>query len=492
MSGSEQEVTRELPLTEAVEPPRPARARLVLLTGPEAGRTFRLGDEHEAVIGRGPSAQVQIQVAAVSRRHAAIRRSGLREYSIVDLRSSNGTALNGAATFESRLVFGDRITLGQEVELLFEQDDEALDEVLHRQRIEAIGRLAGGVAHDFNNYLGSVLANVHVLEGLDGSTQLSDTEVRAIIDDIRLAASGASALTEQLLDFSRRKRRMDRPTEVSSLVEEVLRLCVPTFRGVVEVDRELEAELVVRGDRAQLSQAVMNLCLNARDAMPDGGRLLVKVERAGRPGHLPPGPGAHGYVRIQVTDNGKGMDEEVRSRVFEPYFTTKGLGRGTGLGLASVHGIVKSHGGDVAVESKVGEGTTFFLYLPMEAAHRFREPTPVPSELATRPRRSTYALVVDSDELFVRGVQRLCEHAGFRVLAASGPAEAIEIATRYRGQVGVVLLDSDVEEQSRTLLRSLCGSARLIGLGEPGPGLDAALEKPEVPSKLADLLAELS
>ncbi|MBI2375559.1 MAG: FHA domain-containing protein [Deltaproteobacteria bacterium] len=486
-------MTRELHVMGALDQPRPARARLVLLTGPEAGRTYRIGDEHEAVIGRGPSAQIQIQVPAVSRRHAIIKRVAPREYVLQDLRSSNGTALNGALTTEeSRVVFGDRITLGQEVELLFEQDDEALDEVLHRQRIEAIGRLAGGVAHDFNNYLGSVLANVHVLEGLSGETALANTEVRAILDDIRLAASGASALTEQLLDFSRRKKRLDRPTEVSGLVEEVLRLCAPSFRGVVEVESSLEAELVVRGDRAQLSQAVMNLCLNARDAMSEGGRLTVCVERAGRPTHLPPGPGAVGYVMIRISDTGKGMSDEVRARVFEPYFTTKNLGRGTGLGLASVHGIVKSHGGDVSVESELGRGTSFSVFLPLEAPNRFREATPLPAELAVRSRRSTYALVIDVDELFVRGVQRLCEHAGYRVLAAKSAVEALEVATRYRGQIGVVLLDAEVmSEAERKSLRARSGATCLVGLGDPGPQLDFSIEKPEVSARLAGLLERL-
>ncbi|GBD36241.1 Sensor kinase CckA [bacterium HR36] len=242
----------------------------------------------------------------------------------------------------------------------------ALEEQLrHAQKMEAVGQLAGGVAHDFNNLLTAILGNVSLVL----ARLAPDDPNRELLQITEKAALRAAELTRQLLSFSRRTRLRPQPTEINPIVEETLSLLRRTIDKRVEIQSDLDPQCgKVHADAGQMQQVLMNLCLNARDAMPEGGKLLVRTRRvvlsaedARR--HVSARPGI--FVRLDVVDTGHGIPPEIRSRIFEPFFTTKGQGRGTGLGLAMVYGIIEEHHGWIEVESEVGRGSTFSVFLPV-------------------------------------------------------------------------------------------------------------------------------
>jgi len=249
-------------------------------------------------------------------------------------------------------------------------------------------------------------------------------------------------LTKQMLGFARRGKYEDRPTSVTDLVREVSGMVRRTFDRAITVQARVEPELFVRGDRTQLHQVLMNLCLNARDAMPDGGLICLEAEEIA-PDDLDESsraflnPGRH--VALTVRDNGVGMDEETRMRAFEPFFTTKPPGAGTGLGLATVYGIVKNHGGHVLMLSEKGEGSTFRVFLPaIEQA---------PSDLDTGPQRllaeagTGTVLLVDDEEVVRRSTRRLLKQLGFEVIVAADGEEAVHLYETHRDEILFVLLD---------------------------------------------------
>jgi signal transduction histidine kinase len=240
---------------------------------------------------------------------------------------------------------------------------ESESQLLKAQKMEAVGRLAGGVAHDFNN----------ILTAITGYNDLARAEVRPDqhalrenIDQVKSAASVAGALTGQLLAFSRDQVVQTRVVEVNAIVEELAAMLRPLLGATIELVLEPDPTgATVEADPVQLQQVVMNLAINARDAMTDGGSVTISVaalDLSDTKGSLSRPPGR--YVRIAVTDTGTGMDAETLARAFDPFFTTKEKGKGTGLGLATVHGIVAQGGGDIQVASEPGEGTTFSICLP--------------------------------------------------------------------------------------------------------------------------------
>jgi two-component system cell cycle sensor histidine kinase/response regulator CckA len=293
------------------------------------------------------------------------------------------------------------------------------------QKMEAVGKLAGGVAHDFNNLLTAImgyseLVLTHLREG---------DRVRKHVLEIKKAGESAASLTRQLLAFSRRQVLVPQILDLNSVVSNMQKM----LRRMISEDVELEAVLAgdlgcVRADLGQVEQVIMNLAVNARDAMPEGGKLTiqtanVELDESYARSHIDVAPGR--YVRLTVTDTGCGMDAETLSHIFEPFYTTKEEGKGTGLGLATVYGIVKQSAGHIAVSSEPGRGTIFRIFLPrIEAAFEPVVPRGVVSEL----RRGTETILLVEDDVIVRDlVHEVLQGSGYTVLEADKAREALRI-----------------------------------------------------------------
>ncbi len=366
------------------------------------------------------------------------------------------------------------------------------------QKLEAIGRLAGGVAHDFNNILTAILgsAELLLLDTPQGASAREEVEI------IRDAAQRAQELIRQLLAFSARQVLRPAVTDLNDLIKNLSRM----LRRLIGEDLALTAELAdglgaVRVDPGQVEQVLVNLAVNARDAMPDGGRLTIRTENVEMTdsGELPDGR----YVLIEVVDTGSGMDAATLARVFEPFFTTKARGKGTGLGLATVYGIVRQSGGQVAVSSTLGTGTTFRIHLP-------RVDSPVePSRAAppvALPAAGTETVLVAEDEQIVRVlIRKVLEQAGYTVLLAGGGAEALQLAERHTGPIHLLVTDVVMPGMSgRELARRLLerrpdtkvlyvsGYADVAverhGVLDPGT---AFMQKPFSPSALAQRVRDV-
>jgi PAS domain S-box-containing protein len=332
----------------------------------------------------------------------------------------------------SRVTLGDRAV----VQALYRDitDAKRLEAQLRQaQKLEAIGTLAGGIAHDFNNLLMGIQGNASLLQ-LELEPPHHE-RLRSIEECVR----SGTELTAQLLGFARGGRYEIRTIDLNALVQRTSRMFGRT-RKQVAIHRKLQDDLwTVEADQGQLEQVLVNLLVNAWQAMPDGGELFVEtsnltLERGYVRAHDVP---AGRYVQVSVTDTGVGMDEATRQRIFEPFFTTKEMGRGTGLGLATVYGIVKSHGGFLSVYSEQGEGTTFNIYLP--ASDR-----PV---TAARPRPDAVAvgtetiLLVDDEETVLVVSGKMLEKLGYQVLIARSGNEALEQYRQHRDRVAMVILD---------------------------------------------------
>lgn len=324
------------------------------------------------------------------------------------------------------------------------QQQRLLEEQLHEsQKMEALGRLAGGVAHDFNNLLTVITGCTELL--LTGLPQSEAFEtIRAELEDIQQAAEHASSLIGQLLAFSRRQVLRPRILDLKELVVHMEKMLSRIIGEDIEVVTVFTPDpAIVLADQGQLEQVIMNLAVNARDAMPQGGRLTLTVtgntldENFCR-WHPEARPGP--YVRLTVSDTGVGMDEATLARAFEPFFTTKEPGLGTGLGLSTVHGIVKQSGGFIQVTSKPGQGTTFELYLPQALEEMEpREPGPCPSDKVLAGMETI--LLVEDDPLVRRVASKILRIHGYAVLEAGSGREALSLATRHPGSIDLLLTD---------------------------------------------------
>jgi two-component system cell cycle sensor histidine kinase/response regulator CckA len=310
-------------------------------------------------------------------------------------------------------------------------------QLAHAQKLETVGRLAGGVAHEFNNMLQVILASVELLRrGVPAG------EGSRSIANIERAAERARDVTRQLLAFSRKQLTSPAPVNLNTLIAD-------TQEGLARlIGEHIELRFVPDGalwtatiDPAQVDQVLMNLVINARDAMPEGGVLTietanVELDAAYCRQHAGPRPGQ--YVRLAVSDNGIGMDTETLSRVFEPFFTTKESGKGTGLGLATVYGIIDQNRGFITAYSEAGHGTTFKAYLPRTVELRAAA-TPA-AEPSVRSAGGT-VLLVEDDDLVRRTTAATLEEIGYTVLEASGPTEALAFCDRAELAIDVVLTD---------------------------------------------------
>ena len=368
---------------------------------------------------------------------ALLRQRNLSSYELRGERKDGGAAW----TFQSAALLADEqagevIVEGTVVDVTERRKLE--DQLRQSQKMEAIGQLAGGIAHDFNNLLTTVLGYSDM-----ALSQLSPHDpIREDIAEIRRAGERASDLTRQLLAFSRKQVFEPRVLDLNALLADssrmLARLIGEHIRFVTKLDPGLGN---VRADPGQLEQVIVNLAVNARDAMADGGTLTVRTENADVDAassrrHFGIAPGR--YVAMVVSDTGVGIDAETQKRIFEPFFTTKETPRGTGLGLATVYGIVSQSGGHIFVDSAPGRGATFAVYLP-----RVEEPAaPSGTAPAGALHRGSETILLVEDEDAVRGLTRRClEATGYTVLQASSAEEALEIASRFDGRLDLLLTD---------------------------------------------------
>lgn len=314
---------------------------------------------------------------------------------------------------------------------------------LRAQRLESVGTLVSGIAHDLNNMLTPVLMAVKLLKKNKPGLDRAD-----LLDTAQTSAERGVGLVRQLLTFAGGENGGKISVQLKDVVNEVITLLDHTLPKSIAIRHEWpDSPLTVRGDPTQITQILMNLSVNARDAMPDGGTLTVSVAQNRLNAYAVeryPGARAGAYVVISVTDTGTGIPPDVQEKMFDPFFTTKPFGRGTGLGLSTVLGIVKSHGGFVNVYSELDRGTKICVFLPADASEEELAEVARPS--VPEPGRGECILVVDDEKPILAMVKATLEAHNYRVLAANGGTEAIALFHQHRSTIRLVLIDMMMPE----------------------------------------------
>jgi two-component system cell cycle sensor histidine kinase/response regulator CckA len=378
-----------------------------------------------------------------------------------------------------------------------EDQKRALEHQLAQvQKMESIGTLAGGIAHDFNNILAIISGYASVLEGF----VREPARFSQGVDAIQRAADRGASLVRQILTFARKTEVLFEPISVNDIITELGKMIQQTFPKNIRLELRLERNInLVNGDRTQLHQALLNFCVNARDAMPDGGNLTISTS-------MMSGTDLRGrfleakreqYVCVSVSDTGAGMDEETKSRLFEPFFTTKEKGKGTGLGLAVVYGIVRSHYGHVDFDSTLGQGTTFTLYLPVSLPQESLLVLPEEIRAEIQGGAETILLVEDEDTLREL-VASLLREQGYSVLQAADGEEAVQVYAEHADHIALVVTDLGLPKlsgwQAFRKMRALKPSVKAIlatGYLEPmlkseiaESGVMEFLQKPYRPAEI--------
>ena len=375
----------------------------------------------------------------------------IREVVVPIFRKGNIVAILGMGNKEASYTTEDVSTISFLADMAWEiaerrrveQEREELQlQLAQAQKMEAIGTLAGGIAHDFNNILAGILGGLALveLEFQDGSASKTD------IQEMKALVNRGAALTKQLLGFARLGKYDLKPLDLKRVVAKTSAM-YGRARTDITIQLDFAPELLaVLMDHSQLEQVLLNLLVNAGQAMPQGGHLLLRAQNADLADDqgvllgVPPGL----YVKLLVTDTGSGMDAKTMGRIFEPYFTTKGPGEGTGLGLASVFGIIKNHAGFIGVESEMGKGTTFTLLLPATERQVAEDKTP----MAVLEHGTGTILVVDDEAQIVKVCARLLQKFGYQVLTAAGGRQALELVRQHGAKISLVLLDMTMPEMS--------------------------------------------
>jgi PAS domain S-box-containing protein len=371
------------------------------------------------------------------------------------------------------------------------------------QKMEALGRLAGGIAHDFNNLLTAILGYSEFL-----LMQVADhPALKADVEEIRKAGERVARLTRQLLAFSRKQRLDPENVNLNQVVGDLAKMVARVIGEDVRLDVATADELgLARLDPGQTEQVLMNLVVNARDAMPKGGRLAITTANVDLDEEFVerhPGAKVGSYVAVSVRDTGTGMPPEVLGRMFEPFFTTKPLGQGTGLGLATVYGIVKQSSGHITVQSEPGAGTTVTCYFPRLGADASAPQPEAPPDVPEGGHETI--LLVEDEPMLREVVHRVLEQYGYRVLLASDGNEALAIAADHRGVIDLLVSDVVMPElsgpdlaerlaRSRPTMRVLyiSGFAPRVGSGSAPIGPQTAfLPKPFTPEALARKVREV-
>ena len=447
-------------------------ARVVVLDGDQIGRKYTVAES--AIFGRSEDATILFDDPEISRKHARVDRDGDGSYVLTDLGSRNGTCVDGVPVQRHALSFGDKIQLGPNVVLLFTRHDANEEQILQRQRLEALGRLSAGIVHDFNNLLGAMTSALDYLMTLPPQTPIADKDTAECLDDLRTTLTRASELTPRLVAFARSEKQGHTRVELTNVCQEIARLVMRTFDRSIHVRADIDDGLAVVGDSVELHQVMMNLCLNARDAMDKGGSLHLTAKTVGpdRLTHLPiaaAGP----HVAIRISDTGVGMTPETRARIFEPFFTTKRERGGSGLGLATAWDMVQLHGGCLDVASALGEGTTFTVYLPAVAEtgktkRRHVTLRKVPPRKSAEFGAGSVVLIVDDEDVVRRSVGRLLRSAGYKILDAASGIEAVAIYRNAKSAPNLVLLDLDMPkasgEETLVMLQDIDPHVRVLAM----------------------------
>ena len=312
-------------------------------------------------------------------------------------------------------------------------------QLIQAQKMEGLGTLAGGIAHDFNNILAIILGYTTQLEARNSNPDQVTTAIRVITEAVERGAS----LVQQLLTSARQTEARLSSVDLNALVRELERMLRATFPKMIGFDVRLQSKFpLVTADRSQIHQVLLNLCVNARDAMPNGGVISIETLLVPRE-HLADnfsGADAPKYACLRITDDGSGMTAEVKEHIFEPFFTTKERAKGTGLGLSVVYGVVNNHHGFVDVQSELGVGTTFSVYLPVSelAEQAIDDVAPV----MERPSRAAQTILLVEDEEMLRDLAvHILSGEGYHVLAAKDGVEAVEMFAKHRDEVGLVVCD---------------------------------------------------
>jgi signal transduction histidine kinase/CheY-like chemotaxis protein len=475
-----------LELRASVEPPRPegATSSWTLMSETVLGRIAR---ERRPYATNSPLCPRELRQAAPAELVAFVGHPLVVDGRVVGVAAAFGAhALDGMDLSGFGAAAGDiaRYIDRKRVEDALQESEVQLRQL---QKMEAVGRLAGGIAHDFNNLLTVIIGNSHIL--LDGLT--ADDPHRRAIKTIGATAERAALLTGQLLAFSRKQVLAPAVLDLNEVIVGMTDMLRRLIGESVELAFSQGQDLGnVKVDRGQVEQVIVNLVVNARDAMPHGGRITIETSRAeadGVPAGGQAGPGPH--VRLAVTDTGTGMDAHTRARIFEPFFTTKEPGKGTGLGLATVYGIVRQSGGSISVDSEPGAGSTFTICLP-----RVEDAAVAVEASSAPPGRGSETVLVVEDEAEVRTLVHavLAEH-GYLVLSAGRPGDAARIAERHAGPIHLLVTDMVMPEMSGPALAQQLIAIRpemavlyisgysdlLVGDGHP------LLQKPFTPDAVA-------
>ncbi len=313
-------------------------------------------------------------------------------------------------------------------------------QLLHAQKMEAVGTLAGGIAHDFNNILQAIFGYTGIL--MMGKKEADPDSGK--LAEIKKAVQRAKDLTDRLLIFGRKVEIKLQTVDLNHEVEQVSKIFMRTIPKMIQIELQLKNNLkFIHADPIQLEQIIMNLGINARDAMPDGGKLIIETDNVILDelyckAHLGSKPGE--YIRLTISDTGHGMEEEILDHIFEPFFTTKEIGKGTGLGMAVVYGIVKSHGGYITCHSKLGQGTTFKIYFPVLPLQEV-EIAAEKEEKEKMPGGNESILLVDDDQTLLDVGRQIFSSYGYTVATAECGEEAIGIYKDQKECFDLVILD---------------------------------------------------
>jgi signal transduction histidine kinase/ActR/RegA family two-component response regulator len=411
----------------------------------------------------------------------------------VDCPLRKGIEIGRFEILESANVLGGRIFQINHIGIMYQGKNAMLEvfvditeqrklqnQFLQSQKIQSIGTLAGGIAHDFNNILGIILMYASILEhGVTDKEKIVESS-----GAISKAVERGAALVRQILTFARQADVTFQPLRVPDLIHEITSMLKETFPKVIEIHAKYEKDMpFINADHSQMHQALLNLCVNARDAMPKGGTLSINVETVEQKtvSERFPEASSERFVCIAVSDTGTGIDAKIKNLIFDPFFTTKEKGKGTGLGLSVVYGVMQTHHGFVAMESEVGKGATFLLYLPIPHDPYTKLKTSETENL--EPAGGTEGILIVEDEDILRKILKdLLESKGYHIYTATDGLEAVGKYQEHKDEINLVLTDMGLPRMSGTeVFKKMCEiNARvkvLLASGFLEPDIKAELFK---------------